>query len=139
MIFEGHLFKEYLLIVTSIIIQEDKVDVMSIRFHCLFSFLHDITNYFPGGRFIHVRILFVIDTIGPFEHEFFERIAHSYPLLNSFTVFNQREQKRSRQCLNHEQVCSVIEYPHLNKLDLHYAHIDYVEHFQSIQEKICLI
>jgi hypothetical protein len=65
----------------------------------------------------------------PFEHEFFERIARSFPLLNNITVFNQRKQKRSRQCLDHEQVASVVEYSHLTELDLRYAHIDYVEQF----------
>jgi hypothetical protein len=92
-------------------------------------FFHGITNNFPGGQFIHVRILYVIDTLRPFEHEFFERITRSFPLLDSLTMFNQREQKRSRQCLDHEQVSSVVEYSQLTKLDLHYAHIDYVEQF----------
>ncbi len=93
------------------------------------TYVHGITNNFPGGQFIHVRILLVIDTMCPFEHEFFERIARSFPLLNNITVFNQRKQKRSRQCLDHEQVASVVEYSHLTELDLRYAHIDYVEQF----------
>ncbi|CAF2974870.1 unnamed protein product, partial [Rotaria sp. Silwood2] len=100
--------------------------------------LHGITNNFPRGQFIHVRILTVIDTMCPFEHEFFERITRSFPLLNSFTVFNQLEQKRSWQCLDHEQVSSVVEYSHLTELDLHYAHIDCVKQF-LINTKIYLL
>ncbi len=88
-----------------------------------------ITNNFPGGQFIHVRILTVVDTMRPFEHEFFERITRSFPLLNSFTVVNLLEQKQSRQCLDHEQVSSGVEYSHLTELNLRYAHIDYVEQF----------
>jgi hypothetical protein len=63
MIFDAHLFKEHLLIVMSITIRRGKVDVMSITYS------HGITNNFPGGQFIHVRILSMIDSMRPFEHE----------------------------------------------------------------------
>ena len=55
------------------------------------------------GQFIHVRILCVIDTMRPFEHEFFERIRRSFLSLKRLTVCNQLEQKRSWHCLDHEQ------------------------------------
>ena len=90
---------------------------------------HDITNNFPGGQFIHVRNLYVVDTMRPFEHEFFQRITRSFPLLRSITVFNVLEQKASRPCLDHEQVSSIVEYSHLTELDLECAHIDYVKQF----------
>ena len=90
---------------------------------------HGITNNFPGGQFIYVRTLCVIDTMCPFEHEFFQRISHSFPLLRSISVFNLLEQKRSEQCLDDERVSSIVEYSHLTELDLEYAHSDYVEQF----------
>ncbi len=92
-------------------------------------YLQGITNNFPGGEFLHVRILSVVDTMRPFEQEFFERITRSFPLLKSFTVFNLREQKRSQQYLDNEQVSSFVEYSHLTELDLRDTHIDYVEQF----------
>ena len=90
---------------------------------------HGITNNSPGDQFIHVRNLYVIDAMYPFEHEFFQRITRSFPLLQSLTAFNRTEQKRARQCSSDEQVSSPVEYSHLIKLDLEFAHIDYVEQF----------
>ena len=90
---------------------------------------HGITNNFPGGQFSHVRVLYVTDTVRPFEHEFFQRISRSFPLLKSITVFNRLEQTRSEQSSDDEQVSSVVEYSHLIDLDLHHASIDYVEQF----------
>ena len=84
-----------------------------------------------------VRTLSVMDIVRSFEYEFFEQITHSFLLLNSLIVFNQTEQKRSRQLFDHEQVSSVVEYPHLTKLDLQSAHIDYVEQF-LINTRTCL-
>jgi hypothetical protein len=93
------------------------------------TYLHGITNHFPGGQFIHVRFLTVLDIMRPFEHEFFKRINRSFPLLKRLTVFNHLEQKRSQQCLDHEQAIPIVEYSHLTELDLDHAHIDYVEQF----------
>jgi hypothetical protein len=49
--------------------------------------LEHITNLFPGGQLHSVRNLTVTDK-RPFEHEFFERIAQAFPLLNKLTVRN---------------------------------------------------
>ena len=99
--------------------------------------LHGITNSFPGGEFIHVRSLYVIDAMCPFEHEFFRRITRSFPLLRSITVINLLKQKRSQKCLDDEQVSSIVEYPYLTELDLEDAHMNYVEQF-LIDTRICL-
>ena len=101
------------------------------------SHLHGITNHFPGGEFLHVRSLYVIDAMCPFEHEFFQRINRSFPLLRSLTVINLLEQKRSQECLDAEQVSSIVEYPYLTELDLEDAHINYVEQF-LIETRISL-
>ena len=34
-----------------------------------------------GGQFPHVRVLYVTDTVRPFEHEFFLRISRSEQLI----------------------------------------------------------
>ncbi|CAF3664120.1 unnamed protein product [Rotaria sp. Silwood1] len=94
-------------------------------------YLHHITNNFPGGIFISVRTLSIFDDILPFEHEFFKRISHSFPLLNSLTVINSQQQneKQTRQLYNNEKLFSIIKFPHIFQLNLEYAHIDYVEQF----------
>ena len=99
--------------------------------------LQGITNNFPGGEFLHIRSLYVMDATCPFEQEFFQRINRSFPLLRSLTVINQLEQTRSEQCFNAEQFSSIVEYSHLTELDLEDAHINYVEQF-LIDTRICL-
>ena len=90
---------------------------------------HGITNNFPGSQFTHVRSLFVLDGTRPFEHEFFQRIAPSFPLLKRMVVINQLEQIRSKQLVDHEQASSMVEYSHLTELDLDNSHVDYVKQF----------
>ena len=94
-----------------------------------FEHIHGITNSFPGGQFIHVRSLYVVDGLHPFEHDFSPRISRSFPLLRSLYIVNLVEQKRSESCLNDEQTSSIVEYPHLTELDVEDAHINYVEQF----------
>lgn len=90
---------------------------------------HGVTNNFPGGLFMYVRVLWVTDLMRPFEHAFFQRISRSFPLLKSITVFNKVGQTQSEQRLDGEQVSSIVEYSHLIELDLHYACIDYAKQF----------
>jgi hypothetical protein len=94
-------------------------------------YLHDITNNFPGGIFTNVRTLSIFDKIHPFEHDFFNRISHSFPLLNSLMVFNlkQQNEKQTRQLFNNEKRFSIIEFSRLSQLNLRDAHFDYVEQF----------
>jgi hypothetical protein len=50
-----------------------------------------ITNNFPGGLFPRVRKISLFDE-HPFEHEFFLRLRHSFPLLKDLTVTNWKAQ-----------------------------------------------
>jgi hypothetical protein len=69
-----------------------------------------------------------------FEHDFFVRIARSFPLLSRLILYNRTKQKEkpSNQLVKPEQASSIIEYSHL--VQLYYdcdVHIDYVEEFLS--------
>jgi hypothetical protein len=72
-----------------------------------------------------------------FEHEFFIRIAQSFPFMTSLTIINRYAQ-RDKQCrkLNNQNLL-IIEYPHLRHLDLDEAHDDYVEEI-LLDTKTCL-
>jgi hypothetical protein len=48
---------------------------------------NNITNNFPGGLFECVRKISLFDE-RPFEHEFFLRIAQSFPLMKKLTLVN---------------------------------------------------
>jgi hypothetical protein len=96
-----------------------------------FDCLKDLGNNFPNIVFSYVTYLLVDDT-NPLKHEFFIRIARSFPLLKYLRIFNIESQVldglmtfSSDNC----QLHSIIEYHHLTRLDVRYAHIDYVEQF----------
>jgi len=96
-----------------------------------FDYLKDLGNTFPNIVFSYVTYLHVKDN-DPFRHEFFVRIARSFPLLKYLRIYNVRSLLSvdlmtfsSDNC----QLYSTIEYPHLTTLDLSYAHRDYVEQF----------
>jgi hypothetical protein len=96
-----------------------------------FDYLKHLGNKFPNIVFTYVTFLLVEDT-DPFKHEFFIRIARSFPLLKYLRIFNIESQVldglmtfSSDNC----QLHSIIEYPHLTILDVKYAHRDYVEQF----------
>jgi hypothetical protein len=89
----------------------------------MFDYLGDIGNTFPSIIFTHVRRLMVFDCV-PFEHEFFIRIAWSFPLLEYLSVTNYKSQSQLSNKLN-----SIVKYPHLSWLQLDCVHEDYVEQF----------
>jgi hypothetical protein len=96
-----------------------------------FDYLKDLGNKFPNILFNFVTYLHVKDN-DPFRHEFFVRIARSFPLLKYLRIYNIRSSLSvdlmtfsSDNC----QLYSTIEYPHLTTLDLCYAHREYVEQF----------
>ncbi len=93
----------------------------------------EITNNFPGGLFKYVREVSLYDEY-PFEHEFFLRIAQSFPILDKLTLNNQKRQKNKRIQNQH---LSIIKYPHLIELDLAETHQDYHEPF-LFDTKTCL-
>jgi hypothetical protein len=94
------------------------------------NFYKNITNHFPGGIFECVREVSLFDE-HPFEHEFFLRIAQSFPLLEILTLSNEKPQnnKQCRESKNDNQHLSIIKYSHLTKLNLFETHEDYVEQF----------
>jgi hypothetical protein len=83
-----------------------------------------ITNNFAGGSFNCVRSLSLIDQY-PFEHNFFERIAQSFPLLNQLSIINCQPQKNKES----HQTMSIVRFDHLTCLCLLSAHVDYVKQF----------
>ncbi|CAF1398240.1 unnamed protein product [Rotaria sordida] len=96
-----------------------------------FDYLKDLGNKFPNIVFSYVTYLDVKDN-DPFRHEFFVRIARSFPLLKYLCIYNVGSSLpvdlmtfSSDNC----QLYSTIEYPHLTTLDLSYAHREYVEQF----------
>ncbi|CAF4901878.1 unnamed protein product, partial [Rotaria socialis] len=52
-----------------------------------------ITNNFQDGLFKYVREVSLYDE-RPFEHEFFVKIAKSFPLMEQLTVYNDKPQKK---------------------------------------------
>ena len=92
----------------------------------VFDEFHQLGNTFPLITFTYVTRLKVHDTV-PFEHEFFLRIAHCFPLLEHLSIFNVGPQLKKSNDSN--QLSSRAKYPHLISLDLKCGHIDYVEQF----------
>ncbi len=97
-------------------------------------YYNGITNNFPGGIFKCVRNVSLFDE-RPFEHEFFLRISQSFPLMEELTINNQKQQFNKSK--NANQNLSIIKYPHLKKLDLIRACMDYHEQF-LVDTKTCL-
>ncbi|CAF3366342.1 unnamed protein product [Rotaria socialis] len=89
-----------------------------------------ITNNFPGGLFQYVREVSLYDD-RPFEHEFFVKIAKSFPFMEQLTIYNRKPQKNKsyEQSKYDNQHLSPIQYPYLSVLELLSAHDDYVEQF----------
>ncbi|CAF3716106.1 unnamed protein product [Rotaria sordida] len=97
-----------------------------------------ITNNFPDGLFKYVREVSLYDE-HPFEHEFFVKIAKSFPFMEQLTVNNEKPQKNKfdEQSKDDNRHLSVIQYPYLSVVDLFHAHDDYVEQF-LLDIKMCL-
>ncbi|CAF2045231.1 unnamed protein product [Rotaria magnacalcarata] len=97
-----------------------------------------ITNNFPDGLFKYVREFSLYDE-RPFEHEFFIKIAKSFPFMEKLTVYNNKPQlsKFDERSTDDNRHLSVIQYPYLRLLDLFDAHDDYAEQF-LLEFKTCL-
>ncbi|CAF4056882.1 unnamed protein product [Rotaria sordida] len=91
---------------------------------------YKITNNFPGGLFKCVSKISLYDE-RPFQHEFFLRIAQSFPFVKKLSLENMkpRNDKKSKNSEDDNQILPIIEYPHLTTLDLTEAHLDYIELF----------
>ncbi|CAF3418700.1 unnamed protein product [Rotaria socialis] len=84
-------------------------------------FLH-LNNSFQGGMFIKVRCLTMTDTY-PFEHQLFKIISDDFPFLKELNINNVKPQKEKQHS------STLINFPHLNLLNLFEAHVDYAEQF----------
>jgi hypothetical protein len=91
-----------------------------------FDYLGVLGNQFPDIVFSYVTYLHIRD-IDSFEHEFFMRIARSFPLLKHLCIWNIQSQVLDGLMTFSSD--SIIEYPHLTILDVKFAHRDYVEQF----------
>ncbi|CAF4030148.1 unnamed protein product, partial [Rotaria sp. Silwood1] len=97
----------------------------------MFEYLGNIGNIFPSITFNHVRKLSVIDDF-PFKHEFFNRIAFSFPLLKDLRVVNYNPQSSisdDEHNSNGNQLHIIVKLNYLISLDLVDVHIDYVDQF----------
>ncbi|CAF4999338.1 unnamed protein product, partial [Rotaria sp. Silwood1] len=74
-----------------------------------------------------------------FEHEFFLRIAQSFPLMEKLKVVNETPQKNKlcSESKHDNRDLSIIKYPHLNDLILYEVHDDYIEQF-LVDTKMCV-
>ncbi|CAF3738452.1 unnamed protein product [Rotaria sp. Silwood1] len=95
-----------------------------------FNYFDYIGNTFPNIIFNDVRSLQVQDQV-PFEHEFFIRIASSFPILEQLSVVNLVPQSKIRTKFNYDnnQLYPIVKYPYLVSLSLYIAHNDYIEQF----------
>ncbi|CAF3800435.1 unnamed protein product [Rotaria sp. Silwood1] len=95
-------------------------------------------SLFIGVLFTCVRKISLYDE-RPFEHEFFLRIAQSFPILKILSLKNSKPQnnKLYRESENDNQDFSIIKYPYLTNLTLYFAHDDYIEEF-LVDTKVCL-
>ena len=85
------------------------------------TFLH-LNNSFQGGMFIKVRCLTMTDTY-PFEHKLFKIISDDFPFLRELNIQNSGPQIEKQHSL------ILINFPHLNLLNLVKAHVDYAKQF----------
>jgi hypothetical protein len=94
------------------------------------SYYHGITNNFPGGLFKCVREISLFDE-RPFEHEFFIRIAQSFPSIEKLSLSNRKPQKHKeyQNSKDDNKHFPVIEYPRLTELEFTNVHKDYLELF----------
>ncbi|CAF3665173.1 unnamed protein product [Rotaria sp. Silwood1] len=96
----------------------------------MFNCLESIGNTFPNIIFSNVIRLTVNDIV-PFKHEFFHRIAWSFPLLKHLWVINRESQgsKSDKLKFNYHQFYPIVKFPYLISLRLDTAYIHYTDQF----------
>ena len=96
----------------------------------MFDTLYDIGNTFPPFIFPCVTKLSVHDIV-PFEHEFFVRIARFFPLLKDLRFSNSDfySHMLNKSNPNDNELCVIVEYPHLVSLSLLSCRTYYIEQF----------
>ena len=89
--------------------------------------IYEITYGFQGNLCKNVRILYLVDHVYPFEHEFFLRVARSFPLITHLTVLNNRFRNNVDESNDH--ISSVVEFRYLISLTIHYQRVIYLDQF----------
>jgi hypothetical protein len=87
-----------------------------------FEYFTNLDNSFQGGMFHKVRYLSMADN-SPFEHKLFKLISQDLPFLEFLYIRNDQPQKDKQHSF------TLITFPHLTRLNLPLAHVDYVEQF----------
>ena len=109
---------------------------------CQTEHYHNVSNRFPGGLCVNVRVVVLRDEL-PFEHGFFLRICQSFPFVKNLTLINNEPQNR-KQLSKDNRDLPVIHYSSLQTLRLIHVHDDYIEQFllttkTSFEQNISLI
>ncbi|CAF5029204.1 unnamed protein product, partial [Rotaria sp. Silwood1] len=96
----------------------------------MFDCLEYVGNKFPSIVFNHVIRLTVRDEVS-FGHEFFHRIAWSFPFLKYLCVMNNKPQLSKLEKLNSncKPSYSIVKYPYLISLRLDTAYVHYIDQF----------
>ena len=89
--------------------------------------MYIISSGFLEGFHTNVRILFLIDRVYPFTHEFFLRIARAFPFITELTVLNNRVYNNTNE--NNNQTKLTVEFHYLTSLTIHFQQDIYVEQF----------
>lgn len=97
-----------------------------------FDYLVDVGNMFPDIIFSRVTYLVVNDS-EVFKHEFFVRIARSFPLLKHLCILNMESPLLADRIASilsgYIPSYSVVKYLHLTSLDVSYCCPDYLDQF----------
>ena len=88
-----------------------------------FDYFHDLNNSFSGGSFKKVRFVTMKDK-HPFENALFRVLSRDMPFLEQLEIWNDYPQKHKD-----DHSSTIMTFPHLERLDVQYAHDDYVELF----------
>lgn len=86
-----------------------------------------LNHSYQGGIFNNVRCLCMCDW-HPFEHKFFKIISQDFPFLEDLLIANEKPQTSK------QELFGSITFPHLIRLQIDTAHIDYAEQF-LVEEK----
>jgi hypothetical protein len=100
--------------------REGKCHIYSLPYD--FEYFTNLDNSFQGGMFHKVRYLSMADN-SPFEHKLFKLISQDLPFLEFLYIRNDQPQKDKQHSF------TLITFPHLTRLNLPLAHVDYVEQF----------
>lgn len=96
--------------------------VYSIPFNM--KYMQGIAHCFPGGLFSNVNVLYIQDSVAPFEPMFFVKISHAFPSIRRLTISNLNEQTKKEV-----KDLSIVKFPRLVEVKILYSHMDYVEQF----------